>query len=202
MVKAGKNADSRTALQWTKTVRDLVELRGTNLTNIKMHLLGRDETGAAKEPPGIYGHNDQIEFERYFKNQVSAWTQDDLKLQCEDCGIKSEAVSNRCFSHPYPKPDEYYDLCGKCFDKRVTKSNRESKDWGVGEPASKGEVRAMIRGAAQIIKILRTLPIDQRIAKLEELLANKPEVAPGMEPACDAYRGVLQKELDNAKRLM
>jgi len=60
----------------------------------------------------------------------------------------------------------------------------------------------MVRDAAQIIKIIRTLPIDQRIAKLEELLANKPQVASGMEPAYDAYRGVLQKELDNAKRLM
>ena len=54
------------------------------------------------------------------------------------------------------------------------------------------------RGALQI-KVLRAFPLDQRIAKLEELLADKSEVAPGMEPAYEAYRGVLQKELENAK---
>jgi hypothetical protein len=41
--------------------------------------------------------------------------------------------------------------------------------------------------------------VDQRIVKLQELLAEKPEVAPGMEPAWEAYRGVLEKELENAK---
>jgi hypothetical protein len=46
--------------------------------------------------------------------------------------------------------------------------------------------------------VLRTFPLDQRIARLEELLADKPEIAPGMEPAYEAYRDALQKELDNA----
>jgi hypothetical protein len=31
------------------------------------------------------------------------------------------------------------------------------------------------------------------------MLADKFEVAPGMEPAWEAYRDVLQKELNNAK---
>jgi hypothetical protein len=34
---------------------------------------------------------------------------------------------------------------------------------------------------------------------LEEMLADKFEVAPGMEPAHEAYRALLQKELDKAK---
>ncbi len=38
-----------------------------------------------------------------------------------------------------------------------------------------------------------------RIAKLEEMLADKVQVAPGMEPAYAAYRTLLQKELENAK---
>ena len=53
--------------------------------------------------------------------------------------------------------------------------------------------------ARLIIRTLNDLSIDQRIVKLEELLASKPEVAPGMEPAYEVYRGILQKELDNAK---
>ena len=47
MSKPKGKADKALALQWAKTLRDLVELRNTTLGNIKMHLLGRDETGAA-----------------------------------------------------------------------------------------------------------------------------------------------------------
>lgn len=54
MSKSKKGADNRIALQWAKTLRDLVELHDTTLANIKVHLLGRDETGAANEPPGLY----------------------------------------------------------------------------------------------------------------------------------------------------
>lgn len=96
----------------------------------------------------------------------------------------------------------YANLCGKCHDKRATESNGESKDAdvaSVAEPPSKGDIRAILQSARLIIRTLKGLPVDQRIAKLEELLANKPEVAPGMEPAYEAYRGVVQKELDNAK---
>ena len=117
--KKGKDAN---ALQWTKTLRDLIELRNTTMEKIKGHLLGRDETGAINEPSSAWDDNDQIEFERYFKNQLSPWTKDDLKLECEDCGVESEEVSNRCFSHPYPEEDENLDLCGKCYEKRLKES--------------------------------------------------------------------------------
>jgi hypothetical protein len=62
--------------------------------------------------------------------------------------------------------------------------------------APNGEV--ILQSARLIIRTLKGLTIDQRIAKLEELLV-KPEIAPGMEPAYEAYNGVLQKDLDNAK---
>jgi hypothetical protein len=51
------------------------------------------------------------------------------------------------------------------------------------EPASANEVEALRQSARLIIRTLNGLSLDQRIAKSEELLANKPEVAPGMEPA-------------------
>ena len=188
------------ALQWAKTLRDLIELRSVQLDKIKGHLLGRDETGAVIEPENYWEDNQQIEFERYFKNQLSPWTLEDLKMECVDCHVKSEDVSNRYFSHPYPESSENLDLCEKCYSKRITESTGESKDTDEdAEPASKGDVRVMLQTAALTIKVLRTLPIDQRITRLEELLADKPEVAPGMEPAYEAYRGVLQKELDSVK---
>ena len=50
-----------------------------------------------------------------------------------------------------------------------------------------------------IIRTLKGLPLDERIAKLEDLLAEKPEVAAEMESVYEAYRGVLQKALDEAR---
>jgi hypothetical protein len=195
--KGEKPSDKRARL---KLLRDLVELQNSTLVAVKTHLLGRDQTGATNEPADVYGDNDQVEFERYFKNQLSPWTIDDLKLECEDCGLKNEHVSNHTFTHPYPRETEYFDLCPKCYDKRTTKSTGESEGADpVAEPASKGDINAILQSARLIIRTLKGLPKDERIAKLEEFLADKPMVAPGMEPAYEAYRDVLQKELDNAK---
>ncbi len=183
-------------------MRDLVELQNSTLIAAKTHLLGRDETGAAKEPPDFYGGNDQVEFERYFKNQLSLWTEDDLKLKCDDCGIKSEGVSNHAFTHPYPQETEFFDLCPKCYGRRTNESSGVSDDVDlaeVAEPASKRDVRVILQSAKLIIRTLKGLPVDQRIAKLEEMLADKFEVASGMERAVEAYKGALQKELDDAK---
>jgi len=201
MSKPKGKSEKALALQYGKLVRDLVDQRNVTLTAIKAHLLGRDETGAVNEPQDSYRANEQIEFERYFHDMLSPWTEDHVKLECEDCGVKSEDVSNRHISHPYPKPDEYYDLCKKCYDKR-TKSNGESEDTDVAnitEPASKRDIGVLLQSARLMIRTLKGLPIDQRIAKLEELLADKPQVAPGMEPALEAYRALMQKELDKTK---
>ena len=196
--KGERPADKRARL---KLLRDLVELQNSTLIAAKTHLLGRDETGAAKEPPDFYGGNDQVEFERYFKNQLSPWTEDDLKLKCDDCGIKSEGVSNHAFTHPYPQETEFLDLCPKCYEKRTTESSEESEsvdDVDI-EPTSKRDVNTILQTARLLIKSLEGLPVDQRIAKLEEFLANKFEVAPGMGAAYEAYRDLLRKELDHAK---
>jgi hypothetical protein len=195
--KMEKPADKRARL---KLLRDLVELQNSSLLAVKSHLLGKSETGASIEPPDYWDSNDQIEFERYFKNQLSPWTEDDLMLECKNCGLKSEEVSNHIFTHPYPRNTEYFNLCEKCHDKRTNESTVESKKTdGIPEPASKHDISVILQTAALQLKILRTFPVEQRITKLEELVADKLEVAPGMEPAWEAYRGVLQKELDKAK---
>jgi hypothetical protein len=193
--RKGKDAN---ALQWAKTLRDLIELRNETLEKIKVHLLGRDETGSPTEPADYFDGNPEVAYERYFKNMLSPWTLQDLKLKCEDCGKLSEEVSN----HYFDEEEEYLDLCEKCYDKRTTESSGESKDAdlaGVAEPASKDDARAILQGAALQIKVLRTFPIDQRIARLEELLADEVEVAPGMEPAYEAYRTILREELDRLR---
>jgi hypothetical protein len=195
--KGEKPADRRARL---KLLRDLVELQNETLVAVKGHLLGRDESGGMREPEDCWDENPQVEFERYFKSQLKPWTQDDLKLECEECGVKSEEVSNHTFTHPYPQETERIDLCQECYDKRLNESTGESEDANsIAEPASKGDIRATLQSAGLIIRTLKLLPLDQRIAKLQELLDDKPDVASGMEPALEAYRAVLQKELDNAK---
>jgi len=49
--------------------------------------------------------------------------------------------------------------------------------------------------------LLKSYPLDQQIAKLVKLLADKADVTPEMEPALAAYRAKLQMELDRAKAL-
>jgi hypothetical protein len=73
-----KGADKTAALQWARTLRDLLELRNTTLGNIKVHLLGRDKGGAPCEPPDVYDDNSEVEFERDFQMFLRSWTQDDL----------------------------------------------------------------------------------------------------------------------------
>lgn len=120
---AGKG-DKAAALQWAKTLRDLVELRNTTLANIKAHMNGRDETGAVKEPPNCYDENPQVEFERYFRNLMGPWTLQDLKLKCEDCGVESEDVSHHDFQEIMDAhwntivKAEDADLCPQCVEKR------------------------------------------------------------------------------------
>ena len=105
------------ALQWAKTLRDLVELRNTTLEKIKGHLLGRGESGVVKEPPDCWDDDSQIMFERWFKSQIKSWT--DLKLTCKDCGKSSEQVSTRLFSH-VGGCDRIH-LCKECYEKRKPK---------------------------------------------------------------------------------
>ena len=109
-----KPAEKRARL---KLLRDFVELQNAMLVAVKTHLLGRDETGASKEPPDSYDGNDQVEFERYFKRILAPWSEDDLKLKCESCHREREDVSTRHIPHE-DGDDEYIDLCDKCYEKR------------------------------------------------------------------------------------
>lgn len=128
-----KPVDKRARL---KLLRDLVELQNSTLVAVKTHLLGRDETGAANEPPDHWEGNDQIEFERYFKNQLLPWTLEDLKLKCADCKVKTEDVTYREFADIYdPKPpwgivvrSERANLCPECTAKReVSRQQRAAE---------------------------------------------------------------------------
>jgi hypothetical protein len=118
---AGRKAvDKAAALQWTKTLRDLVEVRNSTLLNIKAHLLGRDETGTPNEPADVYdeGSRPQVEYERYFRSELAPWSLQDLKLKCQDCGVESEDVSGRQGHYSNQKD---LDLCAGCLEKRQAK---------------------------------------------------------------------------------
>jgi len=249
--KGEKPAEQRARL---KLLRDLIEHQTVILEGLKGHLLGRSVVGTVNEPPDHYGGNPQIEFERYFRNMLAPWTEDDLKLRCEDCGIKSEEVSTRdhvdlcgkCHAKRqatqkvlecdlchiksedvsvrkfpgswignYLAPGKSYDLCSKCYkDKRKSETSdgeirdaqedgisnealtpttstltQTSSSWWasanseeVAEPVSRGEIKALLGGTANLLRLLKDLPLDQRVTELEKLLADKPKVAPGMEP--------------------
>ena len=128
--------EDKSALQWTKTLRDLVELRNSTLERIKVHLLGRDETGAPTEPPDHYDGNELVEFERDFQNFLSPWTRKDLELECQDCHKFSEEVSQRRIITSYtsygaPNYDDF-DLCPDCYAKRKAAEPPYPKD-GDGE---------------------------------------------------------------------
>jgi hypothetical protein len=122
-----KGAEGRARL---KAIRDLVELRNTTLEKIKVHLLGRDETGAPNEPDDLWNsENSQVMFERYFKGQLEPWTRKDLELECKDCGKSSEGVSNRDIEHGsgWNTTHEYVDLCASCYEKRKTPESKKEE---------------------------------------------------------------------------
>jgi len=153
--KKGKDSN---ALQWAKTLRDLVELRNTTLANIKAHLLGRNETGATNEPDDVYAGNPQVEYERYFRSLLSPWTQQDLKLKCEDCGVESEDTTNRHFPRE-DASDDYFDLCEKCYEKRVAKEGDEPGESEDGDSDSSGgdplEKIDLSKHPREIVEIIR-----------------------------------------------
>ena len=138
--KNEKPAEKRARL---KLLRDLVELQNQTLTAIKTHLLGRDQTGSPVEPPNRFDDNDQVEFERYFKGMLAPWSLEDLKLECQDCGVLTEKVTHRTITHPYPEETEHVDLCGKCYEKRTEETANKTEAVEdpvktIDAPASKG----------------------------------------------------------------
>jgi hypothetical protein len=129
MSKSKKSGERQIALQWAKTLRDLVEMRNVTLEKIKVHLLGRNENGVANEPSDCWDGNSDVMYERYFKQQMRPWTLDDLKLTCEDCGRCNEDVATRRFpAAEYYLDDEYAGLCSRCYEKRLVKATREIEE--------------------------------------------------------------------------
>jgi hypothetical protein len=118
-----KPAEKRARL---KLLRDMIELQNGRLLDAKAHLLGRDDTGAVREPPNRYSSNPQIMFERDFRNFLEPWKESDLRLSCEDCSVESEDVSSRSFEKQVPlgigdmmtTVTEDHDLCSRCYTKQ------------------------------------------------------------------------------------
>lgn len=138
--KAEKRMDGRLAIQFAKILRNLVEERDQTLLQIKGHLLGRDATGAIREPGQVYVGNPEVMFERDFQNFLQQpWTLHDLDLKCEDCGVENQDVRTRTIQKQVPysysipplfpelaaeartdttTQTEYPLLCEKCYEKR------------------------------------------------------------------------------------
>lgn len=114
-------------LQWSKQLLNLIQLRDVMLTEIKGHLLGRDETGAVTEPPGVWEGSPQVEYERFFNSQLREWSFEDLKLTCELCGksstevrtFHSPAVVNANFEELKAAEDHHF--CPECSEKRASR---------------------------------------------------------------------------------
>lgn len=123
-------------VQALKILRDLIELRNATLLETKAHLLGRDQTGAIREPADYYKADAQVMYERDFQRFLEPWQKSDLKLECEDCGVENEEVESRPLTTTVPSkypnilPDEqeteYHNLCAKCYEKRITTNQKEN----------------------------------------------------------------------------
>jgi hypothetical protein len=55
---------------------------------------------------------------------MKPWTKQDLKLECEDCHVQSEEVSE----YYVETEREHLDLCPKCYEKRSQKEGQEDED--------------------------------------------------------------------------
>jgi uncharacterized small protein (DUF1192 family) len=222
MSKPKGKADKAAALQWAKTVRDLVELRNQTLDRVKGALLGRDESGAATEAPDFYGgENPQIMFERDFQRLLAPWTREDLKLECEDCGKESEDVSTREFPHEY-EDSEYFDLCTGCYEKRSVKkeeseeaddseSDESEEDSEASDPASilQGEsgtvtmteaVTALVQNTISAVTLDAHSPLE-KVKELEEFKAHLIRSAYSHASAANIEHGVvlLNKEIERLR---
>ena len=127
MGKSKKAGDRHAAIQALKLIRDLAEVRNATLLSIKAHILGRDETGAVKEPANFYSGNAEVMFEREFRRLLQPWTLEDLKLECEDCGVTSEKVWTWTLETG-EFTSENADLCGKCYEKRAAQQPSQKDD--------------------------------------------------------------------------
>jgi len=100
---------------------------------VGLMVLGRDETGAPNEPIDVNEHNDQVEFERRFREMLSPWTQADLKLTCERCKVAGETVSHRTFQNYWTTGTnsiqyKEQELCRDCYEKTLQELYTQVKE--------------------------------------------------------------------------
>jgi hypothetical protein len=172
------------------------------------------------EPPDIYLGHSEVMFERRFQRFLASWTEDDLKLKCEKCHSRSEDVETRRLTRSFADPFGYeshkyenLDLCEKCYKRRTSENS---------DPARHGEINNIIlapehiprppsayveelrQSAEGVVKSLQHLRPNERLSKLEKLLAEEAEVPVpvGMETAAEVYRARLRKELEKTKKLV
>ena len=143
-----KGAEGRARL---KAIRDLVELRNATLLNIKVHLLGRNETGAPYEPEDLWNDNPEIMFERWFNSQMAPWTREDLKLTCKDCGKESEEIIAR-------SDCSHVDLCDVCYEKRQTEDSKKEQSL----PSENETIPSITESLSSMATTIRSLPPDQQ----------------------------------------
>ena len=219
MEKSKKPGDRHATIQALKLIRDLAEARNATLLSIKAHILGRDETGTVKEPANVYSGNAEVMFERDFKRLLEPWTLEDLKLECEDCGVQSEGVFSRSFEKQVSlgigdvmtTETERRDLCSRCYEKRTAKDERTDESES-NELISEGSALegAMTDGVRNIIRLARSdgdSPAE-KIKMLEEFKAHLVTIAyshasgPNIEPGVallDKEIQRLQKEAEPGK---
>ena len=158
-----------------------MELRNTTLLNIKTHLLGRDETGSSNEPSDCWDGNDEVEFERHFRDHLKPWTLDRLRLKCEDCHVESEQVTDRYID------GAHRNLCDKCYEKRTAKDTDESEEKSeASDPVPNGERNtdsAMSRAVTSLVQnTIKAVALDARsslekVKMLEDFKANVSKTA-------------------------
>jgi hypothetical protein len=208
-----------------KLTRDLLELRNATLQEIKAHLLGRDVTGAVRQPQDVYHGNPEVMFERDFRKFLQPWRQLDLRLKCKDCGRVDETIETRSLdvvTDPSGIPalfpqlrhtTEWVDLCPKCYRKRMAESPAKEELEPNIDLAPEHVPRPLsafvdeLRGDAEMqVKELQPLSPSERVVKLEELLAKQAKnlailpPPPGLEAATEAYRSTLQAELNRTRQ--
>ena len=163
-----KDKDS-TALQWAKTLRDLVELRNVTLEKIKGHLLGRSESGTVNEPDDIWGDNAQVMYERFFHDFLRPWQRGWLKLTCEDCATKSEEVTAR-------SDCKDVQLCDACYAKRKMQDSAEKETPQanlnqLSTPSEDETNPGLTETLTSIARNLQDLPPEQRLQWIQKLKA-------------------------------
>jgi len=152
-----KGAEGRARL---KAIRDLVELRNMTLDRVKVHLLGRNQTGAPYEPEDLWSDNSEVMFERWFKSQMEPWTQRDLELTCKDCGKESEEVLAR-------SDCDHVDLCDGCYEKRQTQDSKKEKPASPENETNPGLTETL----TDMARNLQDLPPEQRQEWIQKLRA-------------------------------